>query len=72
MQANDWNKLFDSLKRNEKGEASDTQVQNAVRQLSEQQRQALSGILVSPEKMKAFMQSDAAKELLKKLGKKEN
>ena len=34
MQANDWNKLFDSLKKNEKGEASDTQVQNAVRQLS--------------------------------------
>ena len=72
MQANDWNKLFESLKKNGNGEASDTQVQNAVGQLTDRQRQTLNGILASPEKMKAFMQSDAAKDLLKKLGKKEN
>ena len=72
MQANDWNRLFDSLKTNKDGEASDAQVQSALGQLTERQRQTLNGILASPEKMKSFMQSDAAKELLKKLGKKEN
>jgi hypothetical protein len=45
-------------------------VQNAVNGLTPQQKASLSEILSSPEKMKAFFQSDAAKEMMKKLGKK--
>ena len=70
MQEYDWKRLFETLKKNGEGNASDAEVQSAVGGLSEKQRQKLGEILSSPEQMKAFMQSDAAQSLLKKLGKK--
>ena len=71
MQANELNRLFEALKGSNE-EASDTQVQNAVSGLTPQQRASLNDILSSPEKMKAFFQSEAAKNMMKKLGKKGN
>ena len=70
MQANDWNRLFETLKKEAPGEASDAEVQSAVNGLTAQQKQKLGDILSSPEKMKAFLQTDAARTLMKKLGKK--
>ena len=70
MQANELNKLFEALKSGDQGEASDAQVQNAVSGLTPQQKASLNDILSSPEKMKAFFQSEAAKDIMKKLGKK--
>ena len=70
MQANELNKLFEALKSGDPGEASDAQVQNAVSGLTPQQKASLNDILSSPEKMKAFFQSEAAKDIMKKLGKK--
>ncbi len=67
MQANDKNSLFETLKA--KGGASDADVQKAVNGLSGAQKARLDEILSSPEKMKALLGSDAAKELMKKLGK---
>ena len=70
MQENELNRLFEALKGSRNGEASESQVQNAVSGLTPQQRASLNEILSSPEKMKAFFQSDTAKEMMKKLGKK--
>lgn len=67
MQANDLNNLFDSLKNS--GQPNEAQVRSAVRGLNAAQRSQLDEILSSPEKMKALLGSDAAKDLLKKLGK---
>lgn len=72
MQANDWKRLFETLKRNGEGSASDAEVQSAVGSLSAAQKQKLGELMSSPEKMRAFMQSDAAKALMEKLGKKGN
>ena len=72
MQANDINHLFELLKKNADGEPEDREVRNAVNGLTSSQRKTLNDILASPEKMKAFLHTDAARELMKKLGKKEN
>ena len=72
MQANDWNRLFETLKKNGEGNASGAEVQSAVGSLSAAQKQKLGELLSSPDKMRAFMQSDAAKALMEKLGKKGN
>ena len=69
MQANELNRLFEALKGSNE-EASDAQVQNAVSGLTPHQKASLNDILSSPEKMKAFFQSEAAKDMMKKLGKK--
>ena len=70
MQANDMDRLFEALKKNGGKEASNADVQNAVGGLSKRQRQRLDDILSSPEKMKAFLETEQARELMKKLGKK--
>ena len=68
MQANEQNKLFHKLKNNE-GDIAADDVRQAVQGLSAQQKARLDDILSSPEKMKALLDSDTAKALLKKMGK---
>lgn len=70
MQANDMDRLFEALKKNDGKEATEADVQSAVGGLSARQRQKLDDILSSPVKMKALLQTEQARELMKKLGKK--
>ena len=70
MQAKDLSALVEALKKN-RGGVSDGAVQNTVQRLSPAEREKLGEILSSPEKMKALLSSDAARELGKKLGLKE-
>ena len=72
MQANDMDRLFEALKKNCGKEATEADVQSAVGGLSARQRQKLDDILSSPEKMKALLQTEQAREVMKKLGKKGN
>ena len=68
MQASDGNKLFQTLKNKDNNVAQDD-VRQAVQGLSVQQKARLDDILSSPEKMKALLDSDTAKALMKKMGK---
>lgn len=68
MQANDMKNLFAAL---QKKDAEDRDVQAAVEKLSASQRETLNGILASPEKLKEMLGSEQARELMKKLGKRE-
>ena len=68
MQANEQDKLFHQLKRNG-GDIADGDVRRAVQGLSAQQKARLDDILSSPEKMRALLDSDTAKALMKKMGK---
>ena len=68
MQASDGNKLFQTLKNKDNNVAQDD-VRQAVQGLSAQQKARLDDILSSPEKMKALLDSDTAKALMKKMGK---
>ncbi len=65
MQANELNKFYNALKKKEG--ANSEAVQSAVNGLSGEQKARLEGVLSSPEKMKALLESDAARELMKKL-----
>ena len=70
MQENPIDKLLSSLKnRNAAPQERERNVREAVGGLTPEQRARLEDILSSPEKMKAMLSSDRAKELMKKTGK---
>ena len=70
MQANDMDKLFLSMNDPAKGDRErENAVSRAVGALTPAQRAKLDEILSSPEKMKALLTSERAKELMKKTGK---
>ena len=70
MQADELRSLLEKLKRAD-ADPEDREVQSAVNSLSGEQRKKLDSVLSSPEKMRQLLQSDTAKELLKKLRKKD-
>ena len=70
MQAKESDRLFELLKNADGGDPEDGQVRSAVNGLSAQQREKLDEILASPEKMKALLNTDAARAVMRKLGKK--
>lgn len=64
MQQNDWNNIFDSLKKND---VSNEKVSNAVEHLSEEQKKTLDDLLNDPELLKKFMSSPKAQRIMDKL-----
>ena len=69
MQANDKNQLFQALKNAGNAQPDDGTVRRAVQGLSEAERAKLEQLLASPERMRQLLSTDAAQDLMKKLGK---
>ena len=69
MQANDKNQILQTLKNAGNAQPDDAAVRRAVQGLSEAERAKLEQLLASPERMRQLLNTDAAQDLMKKLGK---
>lgn len=69
MQANNQNQIFRALKNAGNSQPDADTVRRTVEGLNAEDRAKLEQILSSPEKMRALLSSDAARELMNKLGK---